>query len=109
MYICHRVHGFSYVQSLYTVPNDDTSSGQHVRTFDGHHHQFLGSCSYLLAKDFDGEDFEIIGVYQSGLEAGRGGVAGLEAVRVHGPKADVTIHVSGTVTNPVIQPPARVS
>lgn len=97
------------MQSLYIEFYDDVSSGQHVRTFDGHHHQFLGSCSYLLAKDFDGGDFEIIGVYQSGLEAGRGGVAGLEAVRVHGPKADVTIHVSGKVTNPVVQPPAWVS
>lgn len=85
-----------------------TISGQHLTTFDGHHHQFLGSCSYLLAKDFVGDDFEIVGVYQNGAEAGRGGVAGLEAVMIHGPRIYITLHMSGSVTNPVMQPGTRI-
>ncbi|KAK4291911.1 hypothetical protein Pmani_035287 [Petrolisthes manimaculis] len=92
---------YSYLPSLSATA---TIAGQHVRTFDGSHHQFLGSCSYLLAKDFVGGEFEITGVYGAG---GRGGVAGLEAIRVHGPKADVTMYVSGKVTDNAVVSPAK--
>ncbi|XP_042216681.1 apolipophorins-like [Homarus americanus] len=67
-------------------------AGQHVSTFDLHHFEFLGSCSYLLSKDFVGNDFEIVGVYKA-----NDGAASLESVVVHGHRTDVTLHVDGTV------------
>lgn len=66
--------------------------GQHVTTFDLHHYQFLGSCSYLLTKDFKDDDFEVIGVYKA-----KDGATSLESVIVHGHRTDVTLHVDGTV------------
>ncbi|ROT72583.1 hypothetical protein C7M84_009024 [Penaeus vannamei] len=69
-----------------------TVIGQHVTTFDLRHYQFLGSCSYLLAKDFVGGDFEVIGEYES-----VGGLMRLKSVVVRGQGTDVTLHVDGTV------------
>lgn len=68
------------------------SLGQHVTTFDLRHYQFLGSCSYLLTKDFVGGDFEVIGEYESA-----GGLIRLKSVVVRGQGTDVTLHVDGTV------------
>lgn len=73
------------------------SPGQHVTTFDLHHYQFLGSCSYLLAKDFEGGDFEVFGEYESEAGATR-----LKSVVVHGPNIDVTLSVDGSVTSRVL-------
>ncbi|XP_042889118.1 uncharacterized protein LOC122264331 isoform X2 [Penaeus japonicus] len=69
-----------------------TIIGQHVTTFDLQHYQFLGSCSYLLTKDFVGGDFEVIGEYES-----MGGLVRLKSVIVRGEGTDVTLHVDGTV------------
>ncbi|XP_063594731.1 uncharacterized protein LOC134771671 [Penaeus indicus] len=69
-----------------------TVIGQHVTTFDLRHYQFLGSCSYLLTKDFVGGDFEVIGEYESA-----GGLIRLKSVVVRGQGTDVTLHVDGTV------------
>ncbi|XP_063594303.1 uncharacterized protein LOC134771279 [Penaeus indicus] len=69
-----------------------TVMGQHVTTFDLHHYEFLGPCSYLLAKDFIDGDFEVIGVYES-----ESGDVRLESVLIRAPGTDVTLHVDGTV------------
>lgn len=65
-----------------------------MTSFDLRHYQFLGSCSYLLAKDFEGGDFELFGEYESEAGATR-----LKSVVVHGPDLDVTLSVDGTVTS----------
>lgn len=65
-----------------------------MTTFDLHHYQFLGSCSYLLAKDFEGGDFEVFGEYESEAGATR-----LKSVVVHSPNIDVTLSVDGTITS----------
>ncbi|XP_069195725.1 uncharacterized protein [Procambarus clarkii] len=69
-----------------------TIMGQHITTFDLHHYQFLGSCSYLLTRDFIGGDFTVIGVYES-----EGGRVRLGSVVVHTHSATVTLHLNGTV------------
>ncbi|ROT74762.1 hypothetical protein C7M84_006716 [Penaeus vannamei] len=69
-----------------------TVMGQHVTTFDLHHYEFLGPCSYLLTKDFIDGDFEVVGVYES--EAGE---VRLESVLIRAPGTDVTLRVDGTV------------
>lgn len=63
-------------------------------TFDLQHYQFLGSCSYLLAKDFEGGDFEVFGEYES-----ESGATRLKSVVVHGPNVDVTLSPDGSVTS----------
>lgn len=65
-----------------------------MTTFDLHHYQFLGSCSYLLAKDFEGGDFEVFGVYETEAGATR-----LASVVVHSQNTDVTLSVDGSVTS----------
>ena len=65
-----------------------------MTTFDFEHYQFLGSCSYLLAKDFEGGDFEVFGVYEAEAGATR-----LKSVVVHVENSDVTLSVDGTVTS----------
>ncbi|XP_069196040.1 uncharacterized protein [Procambarus clarkii] len=69
-----------------------TIAGQHVTTFDLRHYEFLGSCSYLLTKDFVTDDFEVVGIYKA-----KDGAASLDAIVVHGQRIDVTLHVDGTV------------
>ncbi|XP_069955767.1 uncharacterized protein [Cherax quadricarinatus] len=74
-----------------------TIAGQHVTTFDSKHYEFLGSCSYLLTKDFVTGDFEVVGVYKA-----KDGASNLESIVVHGHHIDVTLHVDGSVeTNQV--------
>lgn len=63
-----------------------------MTTFDLHHYEFLGPCSYLLTKDFVDGDFEVVGVYESDS-----GDVRLESVLVRAPGTDVTLHVDGTV------------
>ncbi|KAK8729258.1 hypothetical protein OTU49_008718 [Cherax quadricarinatus] len=69
-----------------------TIYGQHITTFDLHHYQFLGPCSYLLTRDFISGDFSVIGVYKS-----KAGVVQLESIVVLGHSANVTLHVDGTI------------
>ncbi|KAK8394732.1 hypothetical protein O3P69_005901 [Scylla paramamosain] len=69
-------------------------AGQHITTFDLYHYQFLGSCSYLLAKDFEGGDFEVFALYETEAGATR-----LKSVVVHSQNTDVTLGVDGSVTS----------
>ncbi|KAK7076908.1 hypothetical protein SK128_015888 [Halocaridina rubra] len=96
--------GFDHVNSVFdrlAIPGSlfppytatATIFGQHVTTFDLHHYQFLGSCTYLLAKDFVDGDFEIIGDYGR-VETG---AVHLESVVVRANTASVTLHVNGTL------------
>ncbi|XP_045119855.1 uncharacterized protein LOC123509550 isoform X2 [Portunus trituberculatus] len=66
--------------------------GQHITTFDLHHYQFLGPCSYLLTQDFVGGDFSVVGVYQA-----EAGVVGLASVEVHTPSGTFVLGVNGSV------------
>ncbi|MPC67393.1 Apolipophorin [Portunus trituberculatus] len=66
--------------------------GQHITTFDLHHYQFLGPCSYLLTQDFVGGDFSVVGVYQA-----EAGVVGLASVEVHTPSGTFVMGVNGSV------------
>ncbi|XP_066981093.1 uncharacterized protein [Macrobrachium rosenbergii] len=68
-----------------------TIFGHHVTTFDLHHFQFLGSCTYLLAKDFGGKEFEIIGNYQRSDE----GHITLRTLLVRTPDSEITLFVKG--------------
>lgn len=38
---------------------------QHFRTFDGHHFEFAGSCTYLVARDFVRNHFAILIKYNN--------------------------------------------
>ncbi|XP_050735458.1 uncharacterized protein LOC127007955 [Eriocheir sinensis] len=67
-------------------------SGQHITTFDMDHYQFLGPCSYLLAHDFVGQDFTVVGVYQA-----EAGVVGLASIQVLTPSKKFVLSVNGSV------------
>lgn len=67
-------------------------SGQHITTFDLHHYQFLGPCSYLLTRDFVGGDFSVVGVYQA-----EAGVVGLASLEVRTSSGTVVLGVNGSV------------
>ncbi|XP_064081934.1 uncharacterized protein LOC135198290 [Macrobrachium nipponense] len=68
-----------------------TIFGHHVTTFDLHHFQFLGSCTYLLAKDFGGKEFEVIGNYQRSDE----GHITLRTLLVRTPDSEIILSVKG--------------
>jgi len=40
--------------------------GRHFTTFDGHHYDFAGTCSYLLTKDFTDGNFSVVVNYNNG-------------------------------------------
>ncbi|XP_064081190.1 LOW QUALITY PROTEIN: uncharacterized protein LOC135197898 [Macrobrachium nipponense] len=68
-----------------------TVYGQQITTFDLLHYQFLGTCTYLMTKDFVGGDFEVIGDYSRSDN----GLIELESLTIRAQGADVTIHVDG--------------
>ncbi|KAK7085192.1 hypothetical protein SK128_008230 [Halocaridina rubra] len=70
-----------------------TIFGQHVTTFDLHHYHFLGSCTYLLAKDFVGNEFEVVGDYKREDH----GSIHLHSLTVRGPNMEVVLYVDGTI------------
>lgn len=41
---------------------------QHYVTFDGHYFDFMGNCTYLLAKDFVHDTFAILAKYNQQAE-----------------------------------------
>lgn len=42
-------------------------TGQHVKTFDDRHYEFLGTCSYVLARDIIDRSFTIIKDYEKDI------------------------------------------
>lgn len=87
---------------LVLVPRKHLPTGQHITTFDLHHYQFLGPCSYLLARDFVGGDFSVVGVYQA-----EAGVVGLASIQVLTPSRTFVLNVNGSVD--VSQPHSEVT
>lgn len=69
-----------------------TVYGQQITTFDLLHYQFLGTCTYLMTKDFVGGDFEVIGDYTRSDN----GLVELTSMTIRAQGADVTINVDGT-------------
>ncbi|XP_076069599.1 uncharacterized protein LOC143041518 [Oratosquilla oratoria] len=64
--------------------------GQQVTTFDQRHFEFLGTCSYLLTRDFHEKSFDVIGNYQSDQ-----GVVSLESVALRTPGKLMRLTVDG--------------
>ncbi|XP_076069598.1 uncharacterized protein LOC143041517 [Oratosquilla oratoria] len=64
--------------------------GQQVTTFDQRHFEFLGTCSYLLTRDFHEKSFDVIGHYQSDQ-----GVVSLESVALRTPGKLMRLTVDG--------------
>ncbi|XP_076069601.1 uncharacterized protein LOC143041519 isoform X2 [Oratosquilla oratoria] len=64
--------------------------GQQVTTFDQRQFEFLGTCSYLLTRDFHEKSFDVIGHYQS-----EQGVVNLESVALRTPGKLMRLTVDG--------------
>jgi len=84
-----------------------TISGQHIQTFDRRHYDFLGRCSYLLARDFENGNFSLIVNYNDkgkfSLSAINGEktieLMGDGSVRIDGGKVELPVErVNTTVT-----------